>query len=173
VKARRSRTKSRSRSRSRSYSRHRHASRGRSRSPVASHRYEKTDAVSGSAWHDSVHQGHKSSPRAHPANDNEDQSDHKDECQLERLDFDHSPSPPENNSASYSPVNGKASHSMSPIHQPEGDVKAVEASEKPDAVSPARSRKKRGDEEGVIDEDGEIAEDDPRASAAAQNGDGN
>jgi ATP-dependent RNA helicase DDX5/DBP2 len=125
-----------------------------------------------------VHQGHKSSPRD-PVNDNVDHSDHKDDRQLEdgkmeRLDFDHSPSPPEDNSASYSPVNGKASHSMSPIHQPEGDVKAVESSEKPDAASPARSRKKRGDEEeGVIDEDGEIAEDDPRASAAAQNGDVN
>jgi ATP-dependent RNA helicase DDX5/DBP2 len=186
VKARRSRTKSRSRSRSKSrsrsrsksYSRHRHTSRSRSRSPVASRRHEKTDAVSGSARHDSVHQEHKSSPRAHPVNDHVDHSDHKDarhleDGKMERVDLDRSPSPPDDKSAPSSPVNGKASRPMSPNGQPESDAKAVEASEKLVAASTVPYRKNRGDEEGVIDEDGEIAEDGPRANAAVQNGDGN
>jgi ATP-dependent RNA helicase DDX5/DBP2 len=215
VKARRSRTKSRSRSRSksrsrsrsRSYTRHRHASHSRSRSPVASCRHEKTDVVSGSARHDLVHQEHKSSPRAHPANDHVDHSDHKDahhleggkmervdahpandhvdhsdhkdarhleDGKIERVDLDRSPSPPDDKSAPYSPVNGKTSRSISPNGQPESDAKAVEAFEKPVAASPVPYRKNRGDEEeGVIDEDGEIAEDGPRANAAVQNGDGN
>ncbi|XP_062213130.1 DEAD-box ATP-dependent RNA helicase 40-like isoform X2 [Phragmites australis] len=176
----RSRTKSRSGSRSRSYSRNRHASRSRSRSPAASRRYERTGAISGSARPDSVHPERKSSPRAHSANDHVNHSDHKDDRHLEdgkmeKVDLDRSPSPQDDKSAPYSPVyNGKASGSMSPNGQPEGDAKGVEASEKPDTASPVRYSKNREDEEeGVIDEDGEIAEDDPRSSAAVQNGDGN
>ena len=61
---------------------------------------------------------------------------------------------------------------MSPNGQPVVDAESVEASEKPDPTSPVRNSKSRDDEEeGIIDEDGEIAEDDPRSNAAAtQNG---
>lgn len=93
---------------------------------------------------------------------------------MEKVDLDRSPSPQDDKSAPYSPVyNGKASGSKSPNGQPDGNAKSVEASEKPNPASPVRHSKSREDEEeGVIDEDGEIAEDDPRSSAAAtQNGD--
>uniref|UniRef100_A0A0A9BEV3 Uncharacterized protein n=1 Tax=Arundo donax TaxID=35708 RepID=A0A0A9BEV3_ARUDO len=93
---------------------------------------------------------------------------------MERVDLDRSPSPQDDKSAPNSPVyNGKASGSMNPNGRAEGDAKVVEASEKPDTASPVRYRKNRDEEEGVIDEDGEIAEDDPRSSAPAQNGDDN
>jgi len=61
---------------------------------------------------------------------------------------------------------------MSPNGQPVVDAESVEASEKPEPASPVRNSKGRDDEEeGIIDEDGEIAEDDPRSNAAAtQNG---
>lgn len=92
---------------------------------------------------------------------------------MEKVDLDRSPSPQDDKSAPYSPVyNGKASGSMSPDSQPEADVKSVEVSEKPKPASPVRQGKSRDDdEEGIIDEDGEIAEDDPRSTAAKENGD--
>ncbi|CAO2177039.1 unnamed protein product [Urochloa humidicola] len=175
----RSRSRSKSRSRSRSYTRNHRASRSRSRSPVPSRRYDKTAAVSESVRPNSGHTEHKSPPRSHSANDHVNHSDHKDDHQMEdgkmeKVDLDHSPSPQDDKSAPYSPVyNGKASGSMSPNGQPEVDAKSIEASEKPDPASPVRHAKSRDDEEeGIIDEDGEIAEDDPRSSAAAvQNGD--
>jgi len=173
--ARRSRTKSRSRSRSRSYRNHR-ASRSKSRSPVASRRYEKTAAISGSARPNSGHAEHKSPPRSHSVDDHVNHSDHKDDHmedgKMERVDLDRSPSPQDDKSAPYSPVyNGKASGSMSPNVQPEADAKYVKPSGKPEPASPVRHSKGRDDdEEGIIDEDGEIAEDDPRANAAVQNG---
>ncbi|CAL4949284.1 unnamed protein product [Urochloa decumbens] len=176
-----SRSRSRSKSRSRSYTRNHRASRSRSRSrsPVASRRYEKTAAASESARPNSGHTEHKSPPRSHSVNDHVNHSDDKDDHQMEdgkmeKVDLDRSPSPQDDKSAPYSPVyNGKASGSMSPNGQPEVDGKSVEASERPDPASPARHAKSRDDEEeGIIDEDGEIAEDDPRSSAAAaQNGD--
>ncbi|XP_062201808.1 DEAD-box ATP-dependent RNA helicase 40-like [Phragmites australis] len=180
VQARRSRTKSRSRSRSRSYSRNHRASCSRSRSPGASRRYEKSGAGSRSARPDSGHPEHKSSPRAHSGNDHVKHSHLKDDHHLEdgkmeKVDLDRSPSPQDDKSAPYSPVyNGKGSGSMSPNGQPEANAKSLIASDKPDPASPLHRRKSREDEEeGVIDEDGEIAEIDPRASAAVQNGDGN
>nr|CAB3473300.1 unnamed protein product [Digitaria exilis] len=172
-----SRSRSRTKSRSRSYSRNHRASRSRSRSPVASRRYEKTAAVSGSARLNSGHTEHKSPPRSHSGNDHVNHSDHKDdhhmeEGKMEKVDLDRSPSPQDEKSAPYSPVyNGKASGSMSPNGQPEADAKSVEVSEKPEPASPVRQGKSRDDdEEGIIDEDGEIAEDDPRSTAAKQNG---
>ncbi|CAO2203724.1 unnamed protein product [Urochloa humidicola] len=173
----RSRSRSKSRSRSRSYTKNHRAS--RSRSPVASRRYEKTAAASESVRPNSGHTEHKSPPRSHSANDHVNHSDLKDDHQMEdgkmeKVDLDRSPSPQDDKSAPYSPVyNGKASGSMSPNGQPEVDAKSVEASEKPDPASPVHHAKSRDDdEEGIIDEDGEIAEDDPRSSAAAaQNGD--
>lgn len=174
----RSRTKSRSRSRSRSYTRNRRASRSRSRSPVGSRRYETAAAVSGSARPNSGHSEHKSPPRSQSGNDhhvNHSEDDHHmEDGKMEKVDLDRSPSPQDDKSAPYSPVyNGKASGSKSPNGQPDGNAKSVEASEKPNPASPVRHSKSREDEEeGVIDEDGEIAEDDPRSSAAAtQNGD--
>ncbi|WVZ70061.1 hypothetical protein U9M48_018762 [Paspalum notatum var. saurae] len=162
----RSRTKSRSRSRSRSYSRNHRASRSRSRSPVASRRYEKTAAVSGSARPNSGHTEHKSPPRSHSGSDHVNHHDHKDDHQMEdgkmeKVDLDGSPSPQNDKSAPYSPVdNGKASGSMSPNVNQEADAKSVEASEKLNPASPVNHRKSRDDEEeGIIDEDGEIADD--------------
>lgn len=176
--ARRSRTKSRSRSRSRSRSYRNHrASRSKSRSPVASRKYEKTAAaISGSGRTNSGHAEHKSPPRSHSVDDHVNHSDHKDDHledgKMERVDLDRSPSPQDDKSAPYSPVyNGKASGSMSPNVQPEADAKYVKPSGKPEPASPVRHSKGRDDdEEGIIDEDGEIAEDDPRANAAMQNG---
>jgi len=172
---RRSRTKSRSRSRSR---RNHGASHSKSRSPVASRRYEKT--ASGSARPNSGHAEHKSPPRSHSRDDHVNHSDHKDDHKddhmedgkMERVDLDRSPSPHDDKSAPYSPVyNGKASGSMSPNGQPEAGAKFVEPSGKPEPASPVRCSKGRDDdEEGIIDEDGEIGEDDPRANAAVQNG---
>jgi hypothetical protein len=55
------------------------------------------------------------------------------------------------------------------------DAKPVEVSVKPEPVSPPhRSKNREDDEEGMIDDEGEegiIADDDHRASAAVQNGD--
>lgn len=55
---------------------------------------------------------------------------------------------------------------MSPNGEPVVDAKPVEVS--------VSSKKREDEEEGMIDEEGEegmIADDDPRASAAVQNGD--
>lgn len=91
---------------------------------------------------------------------------------MEKVDLDGSPSPQDDKSAPYSPVyNGKASGSMSPTGLPEADAKSVEASEKLDPASPVHGKSRNDEEEGIMDEDGEIPEDDPRASAAVvQNG---
>jgi ATP-dependent RNA helicase DDX5/DBP2 len=92
-----------------------------------------------------------------------------------KVDLDRSPSLQDDKSAPYSPVyNGKGRVSMSPNGHPVVDAKPVEVSEKPDPVSPPRRSKNREDEEeGIIDEEGEegMIADDPRASAAVQNGD--
>lgn len=91
-----------------------------------------------------------------------------------KVDLDRSPSPQDDKSAPYSPVYSKGKDSMSPIGQPVVEAKAVEVSQKPDPASPPHRSKNRDDEEeGIIDEEGEegmIADDDPRASAAVQNG---
>ncbi|KAL6882129.1 hypothetical protein ACP4OV_011601 [Aristida adscensionis] len=173
----RSRSKSRSRSRTRSYSRNRHTSRSRSRSPGDNRRVERVAADSGSARPNSGHTEHKSPPRAHSGNDHVNHSEHKSDHHLEDgkmalVDLDRSPSPQDGKSAPYSPVyNGKGSGSMSPNGQAAADAIPVEATSIPDQASRLHhSKNRQDDEEGVIDEDGEIAEDDPRASAAVQNG---
>lgn len=105
-------------------------------------------------------------------NHSDHKDDHVEDGKMERVDLDRSPSPQDDKSAPYSPVyNGKASGSMSPNVQPEADAKYVKPSGKPEPASPGRHSKSRDDdEEGIIDEDGEIAEDDPRANASVQNG---
>ncbi|KAM0843453.1 hypothetical protein ACQ4PT_057705 [Festuca glaucescens] len=175
----RSRNRNRSRSRSRSYSRNRRASRSRSRSPGARRRTERS-AGSGSARPDSGHVvEHKSSPKIDPSNDNRNHSDQKDDYHVEdekmgKVDLDRSPSLQDDKSAPYSPVyNGKGRGS--PNGHPVVDAKPVEVSVKPESVSPPhRSKNREDEEEGMIDDEGEegiIADDDHRASAAVQNGD--
>ena len=87
-----------------------------------------------------------------------------------KVDLDRSPSLQEQDdkSAPYSPVyNGEGGRgSMSPNGEPVVDAKPVEVS--------VSSKKREDEEEGMIDEEGEegmIADDDPRAIAAVQNGD--
>uniref|UniRef100_A0A0E0C3F3 RNA helicase n=1 Tax=Oryza meridionalis TaxID=40149 RepID=A0A0E0C3F3_9ORYZ len=171
----RSRTRSRSRSRSRSYTRNRRASHSRSRSPGASRRHERSATGSGSARPDSGHGERKRTPEADPSRNHTNHSDQKDDRHPEdgkvgKVDLDRSPTP-QDKSGPYSPAyNGKTSRSVSPGNQVEGNNKAAEVSKNPDPSSPPQHGKTREDEEeGMIDEDGEIA-DDPRANATVQNG---
>ncbi|KAM3349332.1 hypothetical protein ACQJBY_022410 [Aegilops geniculata] len=171
-----SRNRSRSRSRSRSYTRNRRASRSRSRSPGARRKTERR-AGSGSTRPDSAHPVEKKrSPNAHPSNDHKSRSvDPSNDYEAEdgkmgKVDLDRSPSLQERDdkSAPYSPVyNGEGGRgSMSPNGEPVVDAKPVEVS--------VSSKKREDEEEGMINEEGEegmIADDDPRASAAVQNGD--
>ncbi|KAF0919019.1 hypothetical protein E2562_027655 [Oryza meyeriana var. granulata] len=175
----RSRTRSRSRSRSRSYTRNRRASRSRSRSPGASRRHERSAAGSGSARPDSGHVERKSAPEVDPSRNHTNHSDSKDDRHPEdgkmgKVDLDRSPTPQDDKSGPYSPAyNGKASRSVSPSVKVEGNNNAAEVPDNPDPTSPPHHGKTREDEEeGMIDEDGEIA-DDPRASATVQNGSDN
>lgn len=172
----RNRSRNKSRSRSRSYTRNRRASRSRSRSPGARRRAERR-AGSGSTRPDSVLPVEKkSSPSVDPSNDHRRGSvDPSNDYQVEdgkigKVDLDRSPSPQEQDdkSAPYSPVyNGEGGRgSMSPNVEPVVDAKPVEVS--------VSSTKREDQEEGMIDEEGEegmIADDDPRPSAAVQNGD--
>uniref|UniRef100_A0A804QPZ5 RNA helicase n=1 Tax=Zea mays TaxID=4577 RepID=A0A804QPZ5_MAIZE len=164
--ARRSRSRSRSRS-----CRNFRASRSKSHSPVASSRHEKAAVISGSTQPNLGYAEHKSPPRSHSGDDHVNHPDQKDDHmgdgKMERVDLDRSPSPQYDKSAPYSPAyNGKASDSMSPNVQPKADAKYVKPSGKPEPASPLRHSKGRDDDEGIIDEDGEIAERDLRASAA-------
>ncbi|XP_015699301.1 DEAD-box ATP-dependent RNA helicase 40 isoform X3 [Oryza brachyantha] len=172
----RTRSRSQSRSRSRSYTRNRRASRSRSRSPGASRRHERSAAGSGPEHPDSGHVERKSTPEVDPSRNHTNHSDLKDDQRPEdekigKVDLDRSPTPQDDKSGPYSPAyNGKASRSVSPSVQVEGNNKAPEVSENPNPSSPPQPSKTREDEEeGMIDEDGEIA-DDPRASATVQNG---
>ncbi|KAG8051675.1 hypothetical protein GUJ93_ZPchr0001g30348 [Zizania palustris] len=174
-----SHSRTRSRSRSRSHTRNHRASRSRSRSPGASHRHERSAAGSGSARPETAHSDHKSSPKVDLSNNHTNHSDQKDDRhmedgKMEKVDLDRSPSPQDDKSGAYSPVyNGKASRSMSPNVQVEGNNKAAEVSEKSDPASPPHRGKTREDEEeGMLDEDGEI-DDDPRATTATAQNDEN